>query len=326
MERSNQFLKKHPKTTKWSTSLLFLVLFLLFSCKEDGASHLAAGIQSCYESFNDNNWDDAIEVCIDVGTDETLHIAAQAYMARSGVSLFNIMLDLSDSTIDPSKIMFDKIPNTVTKRSDYNAALSIIMNDIGSKTENMYLESIILSGLLIFDQLKTLLTLEIDATTDQFVTCADDPSPGDITQCAFAPSNSLGTLTFGGLGANFYTKIYNNTGSDLDTVTHLDGIPRNVTIQKCTIQPKSLLNYNKIAVNEYYKDGIGIQSFRDALVTFKFYENMDDGSNFHRDIGLGDTYFCKGPGSLDLIPVEPTSDNMKLNDCEILGYLESPGF
>lgn len=324
MKRSIQFLINHPQTTILSMGLLFLLLFLFIGCKEQGSSHLAADVQSCKDYFNNSDWDNAIETCTDAGTDETLHYAAQAYMARSGASLFSIMLDLSDNTENTSKVMFDKIPNTAAKRSDYNRALSIIMEDIGGKTEDMYLESLILSGLLVFDELKTLIALDWSDVSDDFTSCVD-------TTCDFSPSFDVSsdTLIFNGLGSTFYTNICGNASSETDVSDDLrgEGFKRNITVDNCTIQADSLLNYNKIAVNAYYS--AGITEIKDALVPFKFYKNMDTGGNASENVGdlTSDVYFCKH--SIDastLIPTEPTSDDLKLSDCEILEYLKNPGF
>lgn len=323
MALSNHFQQNHQRTTKWSISLLFLVLFLLFSCQEDGASHLASEIQSCRDLFNQRSWDDAIEACEDAGTDETLHYAAQAYMARSGVSLFEIMLAISDSTEDPSKIMYDKIPDTAAKRSDCNKALSIIMDDIEVKTEDMYLESLILSGLLVFDQLKTLLVLDWDTTNEVFTTCADDSS------CTYTPdATNDGTddiLLFSGLGSTLYTSICGDSSSDVYNNADLgEGFNRDGTVFKCTIQSDSLLDYNNIAVNAYYAGGS--TEIKDAMLPFKFYENMDQGGNVSEDVGapINAVYFCDD--AVPLYTPEPTSDDRKLSDCEILSYLTDPGF
>ena len=323
MELSNQFQKNHRKATKWSISLFILMLLLLLSCKDDGASHLASEIQSCKDLFNQKSWNDAIDACEDAGTNETLHYAAQAYMARSGVSLFAIMIELNDNSAEANKLMFDKIPDTADKRSDYNKALSIIMDDISVKTEDMYLESIILSGLLVFDQLKDLLLLEWDSTNEEFTTCADTSS------CNFTPdATNDGTdniLLFSGLGSTFYTNICGDSSSDIYNNADLgEGFIRDGTVFTCTIQTDSLLDYNKIAVDAYYAGGT--VEIKDAMLPFKFYENMDQGGNASEDVGtpINTVYFCDD--TVPLYTTEPTSDDLKLSDCEILSYLTNPGF
>jgi hypothetical protein len=317
-----QFLRNHPKATILSTGLIFLLLILVASCKDDGSSHLAGEVQSCKDYFNSGAWSDAIETCEDAGTDETLHFAAQAYMARSGASLFSIMLALTEDSAAASKIMFDKIPNTAAKKSDYNRALSIIMDKISVKNGDMYLESLILSGLLIFDQLKSLLTLEWDATNDQFLTCADSSS------CSFAPDatfDGVNKLLFTGLGASFYNSICGDSSSDTYN-SNVGDVFRDGQVFGCTIQSGSLLKYNQLAVDEYY--AVGVTEIEDAMVPFKFYKNMDQGGNFSEFVGapLNTTvFFCDNAGITYLSP-EPTSDDFKLNDCEILEYLKNPGF
>ena len=316
-----QFLRNHPKATILSTGLIFLLLILVASCKDDGSSHLAGEVQSCKDYFNNSQWDDAIKACETAGTDETLHYAAQAYMARSGASLFAIMLDINDNSAAASKTMFDKIPNTAAKRSDYNSALSIIMDDISVKTEDMYLESLILSGLLVFDHLKTLITLEWDTTTDQFTSCID-------TSCSFSPDASTDPdpdlLIFGGLGSTFYTNICGDASYDTNVGNFAEIFDRNVTVDSCTIQSGSLLNYNKTAANQYYAGGTAV--FKDALIPFKFYEQMDQGGNVSEVVGaLGAVYFCNNGAVANLV-TEPTSDDLKLSDCEIMEYLKNPGF
>ena len=66
------------------------------------------------------------------------------------------------------------------------------------------------------------------------------------------------------------------------------------------------------------------------MVPFKFYKNMDNGANFNVTTNAGGditdpVYFCDNGGITYLSP-EPTSDDFKLNDCEILEYLQNPGF
>jgi hypothetical protein len=197
------------------------------------------------------------------------------------------------------------------------------MDDIEFITEDMYLESLILSGLLVFDQLKDLLTLEWDSTNDLFTTCADSSS------CSYAPdATNDGTddiLLFTGLGSTFYTNICGDSSSDAYNNVDLgEGFNRDGTVFKCTIQSDSLLDYNKIAVNEYYAGGS--TEIKDAMLPFKFYENMDQGGNVSEDVGapINTVYFCDD--AIPLYTPEPTSDDLKLSDCEILSYLTNPGF
>mgnify|MGYP004007399403 CR=1 FL=1 len=132
-------------------------------------------------------------------------------------------------------------------------------------------------------------------------------------------------LLFTGLGSTFYTNICGDSSSDAYNNVDLgEGFNRDGTVFKCTIQSDSLLDYNKIAVNEYYAGGS--TEIKDAMLPFKFYENMDQGGNVSEDVGapINTVYFCDD--AIPLYTPEPTSDDLKLSDCEILSYLTNPGF
>ena len=311
------------KLTVWSILILSVAIFAVIGCKDSSASHKAAESQSCLILFNDKEWDDAIKACTDAGGDENLHYAAQSYMSRAGISLFNLLIDISDSSSNASKIFYDKIPDTASKMSDYNKALNIIMNDINTRTSIMNLEATLLSGMLIFNELKSL--LDLTWQNDHFETCAGSPGAENITNCGFAPYDNASVLTFGGLGTVFYDHVCGDSSVVTDTGTHTDGVARNVTIHGCTIQTGSLMAYNATAVAAY--ENSGNSDIIDSIAPLKFKANMDQGANFNKSIGgLGNVFFCYNDVTNDPTPAKPVTDDAKLSDCEILGYLESPGF
>lgn len=329
---------------------LFLALFLFGSCwlwtgcKDTKATHEAGILESCKLLLNDRDWKEAINVCGDLDSDEGKHLTAIAYMGRSGLLISSILVELTDSSNSPSTLIFNYIPDTTAKVSDFKAALRILMDDISVKDQSIYLEGILLSSLLIFKELKTLLGLSL--VNGEIGTCAGDPA--DISNCDFAPSitevysstygyDVPGTLSFGGLGSAFYQGVCSDLTSDAavtvsktDTATEIAlslvgdpdygtidvDVTYDVTIDSAPVQAGSALYYNKIASEAYAVSGT------QDLSSLNFYSRMDSGTNFSVDVSpLPTVTFCNS-GAIE----PPDASDDVLSDCEILSFLENPGF
>ena len=306
------------------TAVTVLLLLAAEGCKDGKGTHLAAKTSKCKNYLDNSNWDKAIKTCQDLKTDDGYHKAAQAHMGRSGVDLFSLALELSEDSADATKLIYDKIPDTADKRSDYSKALALIMESVEKRTDVMYLEAVLVSGMLVFGELKKLLGLKL--SQDTFTTCAGATGSEDVTKCSFAPMADNTNLNFGGLGADFYSTTCGDSDSTTDTSSgDPPGVTRNVKVDGCTIQTDSMLHYNKIASEEYAK--IGAKKVVDAVKALNFHSKMDTGGNFHRDIGpLGNVYFCQDTGHMSLQPEKPVAGDGKLNDCEMLSYFENPNF
>jgi hypothetical protein len=324
--------------------IMSVVLVALAACKDTGATHVAAEEEACRILLDQRKWDDAISTCQGLTSDEGKHLTAIAYMGRSGLTVASMLIDLADDSKKPAEVLFSKIPDTAPATADYNAALGLIMSGIENKTTTMYLEAILLSGLLIFKELKTLIALTL--MDGQFVTCAGDPA--NIEQCDFAPriidvSSDLygrdipGYLQFNGLGSVFYQNICGaiggtedatDTSNDNETYIRIEtenhevygslsvDVTYDVAIDSCVIQEGSPLFYNKTASLAYADNG------SIDLSSLNFYSKMDGGENFSIEVDpLGAIAFCVA-GKIE----PPVALDARLSDCEILGFLENPGF
>lgn len=327
----------------------FLIAVLFFSgtfsgCKDSDAPHIAGELETCKILLDEQKWTDAIGACEGLESDEGKHLTAIAYMGRSGLTMVTILTALSDSSNTPSTLIFENIPDTATKVSDFKRALYKIMGEIEEKDQSMYLEAILLSSLLIFKELKTLLSLTLVNGT--LGTCAGDPA--DIDNCSFAPAivdvssdtygrDVPGYLVFGGLGTSFYQAIAGDLSSDTvvtdttrDTSTKISitteatsdygvvsvDVTYDVTVDSAVINTGSPLYYNKIASAAYAVDGTV------DLSSLNFYSKMDTGNNFTKEVSpLPVIAFCNA-GTI----TPPVASDGILNDCEILSFLESPGF
>ncbi len=308
-------------------------------CKDTEATHVAGGLETCKVLLDERQWADAIDACDDLESDEGKHLTAIAYMGRSGLTMASILTELSDSSSSPTGLLFDYIPDTPTKVSDYKKALNLLMAEIGVKDQTIYMEGILVSSLLIFRELKTLLSLT--KVSGQIQTCAGDPA--DVNNCGFAPSIGVvpvdipDSLVFGGLGSAFYEGICADISTDvfLGQSSH-DGtstLPFNisghppypdgagsltydVTVDSAIIQAGSPLYYNKVASEAYALVGT------EDLSSLSFYGKMDTGNNFSITVSPFDpAAFCKAGGILP-----PAAADLAINDCEILNFLENPGF
>lgn len=320
------------------------ILFLLISCtvhgcKDTEATHVAGLLETCKGLLDERNWADAIDACEEVETDEGRHLAALAYMGRSDLTMATLLVELSDGSTTPTSLIFSKIPDTDQKVSDFKKALNLLMGEIEDKNQTIYIESVLLSSLLIFKELKTLLGLSL--VSGEMKTCAGDPA--DITGCAFTPEitieNSIPkTLLFEGLGADFYEGLCRDITSDTDiassktdTTTTIENltiggggdytpgtydITHNVTVYGAAIGKGSALYYNKVASSEYAKVG------SEDLSSLSFYHQLDNGENFSITLSpLPNAKFCNS-GVID----PPDASDDVLSDCEILSFFENPGF
>ncbi|MCP4294982.1 MAG: hypothetical protein GY786_05200 [Proteobacteria bacterium] len=241
--------------------------------------------------------------------DEGRHLTAQSYLGRGGITLFNLTRDMADPANDPSTLLFDYAPDTTSDTNDDKAALDIMMaSTMKTKTQTMYLETLLVSSMLVFKELKTLLDLNL--TNGTITTCAD--SIGDILGCnKFAPGIVGLDISFPDLGTAFYDALCEHSSDHILSGYTVSGIRFNlVIINSCTIQTNSVLYYNKMPNQYYTGDGIS------GLSVFDFYNNMDTGNNFI--INPVNVSFCNDapPGG---VPIPDVSPDLKLNDCEILG-------
>lgn len=308
--------------------LLVIVSGSLLSCKDESAVNDSGKLETCRLYLDRSEWNSAVAACKDLESDEGRHLSALAYMGRSGFTISSLMLDLSESSGSATNLLYEKIPDTDAKKNDFKKALYKIMGEITNKTPTMYFEAVLLSSLIVFKELKTLLGLQI--VNGAIQTCAGASGSTDISNCSFAPTITTGpdTLHFSGLGSTFYKGVCGsieadttddaNVGTSKDTTTQFtDGvtITYDVTVDSCTVSEKSVLYYNKISSTEYGKSG------KLDLSVLNFYTKMDMGGNFVVTPNTVPISFCND----GQIAVPDASDD-KLNDCEILEYLKNPGF
>ncbi|MDH5559401.1 MAG: hypothetical protein OEY59_00940 [Deltaproteobacteria bacterium] len=327
--------------------ILFIVLTIaISSCQDTGPKTVAGKLESCKGFLDESAWSSAIDMCKDVSTDEGWHLTAQAYMGRAGLSMFSLLRSLTDPDAVPTNLIFGYIPDTTADSDDYKSALDAIMLKVETKTPTMYLESLLLSSMLVFREMKLLLGLGIDATGD-FTTCAGNPPA--VENCAFAPKITTITqtivgvdveipdqLVFGGLGASFYDNLCDNHIADPthDGVSTIDmtvdasvdvfdgandgimSVTHDVTADGCQIKNTSVLHYNKVANANF----AGMSTIS-ALSMLDFYSKFDSGVNFSIDIAtIGLVTFCKS-GIIE----PPAANDYWLNDCEVLNFLLNPG-
>ena len=325
----------------------FIALFILFhlaapavfmSCKDSSATTEAAKLEECKMLMDQEEWDDAIDMCEDVDTDEGWHLAAQAYMSRAGLSLTDLMMSMSsmDASSSPTDVLFENIPDTTDDRDDYRLALNRIMSKVDSKTSTMYFESLLLSSMLILKEMQDLLDLE--PTTDGYTMCID--ASGDMSDCSFSLDVTAdaggGLIEFSGLGNAFYDGICFNSDQSYDTTTEtivtlgdppsLDTtVDHDVTVDYGIISETSPLYYNMLAYKGYIDSLDPSSDLVEALAVLDFWSAMNGGGNFALELDES-----VGDGTLELchdgqITVPDVSDDF-INDCEVLEYLTDPGW
>src|SRR3989339_899507 len=250
------------KTNKFTIVKLLLTAMLaalLLGCKDEGATTQAGYLEDCKLYSDEMRWGKAIEACKLVDSDEGKHLLAQAYMGRAGIDFFGLMTRLATAD-NPMNLILDAVPSTAAKSKDYYRALAVIMDDIQVKSDTMYLEALILSSMLVYEQLVDLFKLKVKGSG--ISTCADVT----LKRCSFefTTTEVLGYTTglgFSGLGGGFYdnpcqvptktTSIAVSTHK-VHTVTNyitdlaLDqAIDYDMTIYSCDIKAKSPLAYNR---------------------------------------------------------------------------------
>lgn len=291
-----------------------LLVFAAQGCKDTSGSVVnttAAKERDCIEAINASNWDLAITTCSTVGTDEGYHYSAQAYMAKAGVILDEAALTSLSS--DPSLLLDAYIPDTAEKSDSLRSALDQLMGVISEKSAYIYFESMIVSSLLIYNELNQVVNAFVEPT-------ADIAGPSIIFY-GLDPADST---------ADFYQDLCGSVADNIDvTDTSHDGTTikssttptvtdfvYDVTVDSCVISHSSPFYYNKLA-NEGY-----IDSGSEAITELNFYNQINTGTNFSIDFGYGDLpviTFCE-----QIDPPEASDD--ALNDCEVLGALSSLGF
>ncbi len=282
------------------------LLVLPSGCKDTNASHDAAQLESCKLALDNSEWDDAISACEDASGDEGLHLKAQAYMGKSGISIVLLMLALSGGD-EAIATMFEAIPDTAAKAGYLKSAMDVMMSSrIETKTPTMYLETLLLSSLLIFYEMKNLVDLDFDNDGNPVYCNVLDAAAADA--CSFAPTpNANPGIEFPGLGSDFYDGICGESSSDTYVNVNVGSFFYDITVDSCTIQETSTLYYNKIAYENYTGSITGLDDL-------SFYPQMDNGQNF-TITGTPNISFC-GPGR---DPTPDVSDDT-LSDCEILHY------
>ena len=321
-----------------------IMLVMAPGCKDTSAVHQGGVLETCSGLIDEQNWTEAISVCPDVGNDEGWHKTAQAYMALSGLSLFNLVNTLISSEDGATSSIFGYVPDTTADVNNYKAALDALLGTdaagnplIQEKTQLIYLESLLISSMLILKELKTLLGLEL--VGDTFTTCSIDST---TDACSFIPtietSPYLGVgpeipdkITFGGMGSDFYSGICGIAGDpsyDGTTVTvfNIDiGVPygtvdvtidHDVTADGCAIQVGSPLYYNKIANQGFTGEGFEIT----GLEVLDFYPMMDSGGSFSFEILPSNSLAFCNAGQIE----PPGASDNALNDCEILAMFTDP--
>ena len=313
----------------WAITGLTLTLLVLNGCKDTGTVNEAGNLESCKILIDDQEWSSAIEVCEKVETDEGYHLTAQAYMGRSGIALFTLLDTLSGDNIDASTVLFKHIPDTTSDTNDYRSALQNLLTNMKVKDQIVYLESLILSGLLVFKELKTLLGLSVAGGV--WSTCAGSTdSTMDFRLCtSWGPrfpdtaDVSAGSISiFGGLGSDLYTNLCgaNSHDSTFDSTypqpIGAGTISSETTVDSCAIKVDSILDYNKTAYTNYTGD------LKTNLEPLYYYEKFDTGQNFEVSSATGPTVsFCH----TNYIALPDASDDI-INDCEMLNFLTNPGF
>ena len=322
-----------------------LFFLLLISCKDNSSTHVAGEEETCKLYMDQRNWGAAITVCKDISTDSGRHLTAEAYMERAGLSAMAVMQELmkDENSGNTSNVIFGFIPDAADDAADYQLALTYL-DAMTVKNQGTYFETILISSLLIFKQLKTLLSLSINSN-GEFVTCSMDPSSD--SSCSFLPTllESQVTptvevpekLTFAGLGKGFYNGVCgtandatHDTAFTVDVTSDEDDpastttpkekivvtVKTDFTVDNCSIQNGSPLYHNKTAFENF----TGISGIS-GLDNLNFYSKMDTGENFSFEVveATGDSpaqdlTFCNN-GFIAL----PEASDSKLNDCEIMG-------
>ena len=312
----NQQTKKAKLGLKILTALVFSLTLLLYGCKETPPSDEQSLLEQCRVYLDEGEWSDAVDACESAGGDEGYHKAAQAYMAKGGFSLYQLMLALVNDPTKVASIMFDFIPGTAANKSGFKTALTYLMGPkISTKSQEIYLESILVSSVLIFGELKDVFTLDI--TNDTFTMCSLDATSGSPSACGFTIGiDATPTLSFSGFGSSFYTNLCDNAEASHDGLFHAP-LNYDVTNDYCNVQVGSILQYHKAAHDAFVPSGRFVDGSGDILDILDFYTMFDSG--FTGDVS-GNS-LCH-PGYFAASDISP--DDGKIYDCEILGAMLDP--
>jgi len=337
---------RQNNTTAYLTGLLLILLFSFSvgGCKDTKATHEAGKLESCKVAMDQASWDTAITECGKLTTDEGLHLTAQSYMARAGVSLLDILTSMTGGSAAVSGL-FSAVPSTAATAADVKLALDS-MYLMKAPGQSVYLEALLLSSLLVIKELQGLVEMQV-AADGSITHCA---SSGSIDGCAFSLSLSQASFTaadvlagatvipvelsFTGLGTTFYDGLCGSSGGDTHNtkvvratsnvavpltspVTYYPiDITEKMTINKCTASTTSVLYYNNWAATN-------LTSTITGLDKLNFYVKIDTGQNYTKTFSAGMTT----PASVslcnaDAIPITGAAD-LEINDCEILYFLEN---
>jgi len=324
--------------------LLFAVALGASGCKDTKASHAAGLLETCKLALDASTWDTAVTECSKVQTDEGYNLTAQAYMARAGVSLIDILTSMTGGSAAISGL-FGAVPTTAAQAADVKLALDSMFL-MKTPTQSVYLQGLLLSSLLVIRELQTLVGLQVDAS-GSITHCA---ASGSIDGCSFKLSLSKTTYTtadvlagasipvdlnFTGMGTALYDGLCGASGGDTHNtkvvraysdvavipattpVTYYPvDITEKLTINKCTVSTTSVLYYNNLAATNLTSSITGLDKLN-------FYVKLDTGQNYTKTFSAGMT----SPATVslcnaDAIPASGATD-LALNDCEVLYFLEN---
>ncbi|MDT8445950.1 MAG: hypothetical protein RRB13_03505 [bacterium] len=319
--------------------LLFFLLLVfsawgLSSCKDGTKTHEAANLEACKVAIDNQEWDAAVSSCAEVQTDEGYHLTAQAYLARGGVALFDV---LSAMTGDNSSFstLFNALPTTAAQVADIKLGLTALAK-IEAPDSFVYTEGLLASAMVILQALKAELSLDVaaDGTVSH---CA---SGGSIDGCSFGLTLSdteytasdvvAGavpvTATFSGLSNDLYNSLCDTQDSTSDSAKVVSGrdssdtydvnVTEDFTVNGCTVATTSVLWFNQWASTGLATTG----STLTALDQLKFYSSIDTGNNFSKEVSASllnpiTISICNS----DAIPTTASGD-LLVNDCEMLSF------
>ncbi len=307
------------------------VLGLLWGCKDTEMTDSASLLEQCRIHLDEGEWSDAIDVCEEAGGDDGYHYAAQAYMGQGGLSLFELVKIMSNSTDSSgaASAIYSFVPDSSDDKTSFQKALEFLMGTkIGEKSQTVYLEGLLVSSILVFTELKDL--FKITESGGTFSTCeVDVTDDADPAKCGFTvdvSADATPTLSFSGLGSTIYQNLCCNLDSASCTIVDSTqdastDIPLNVhydvTMDSCTIGASSVLQYNKNAYDNFIVTEAFKSGGTSVLTPLDFYTSFDSGDRFDTS---GDTIpLCRPAKFIDI-----TSDNGEVYDCEIIGAVFDP--
>ncbi len=320
------------KTGKLKPLIIILVILgLLWGCKDAELSDNASLLEQCRIHLDEGEWSDAVEVCTEAGGDDGYHYAAQAYMGQGGLSLFELVKFMSNSSDSSgaASAIFSFVPDNSDDKTSFRKALDFLMGTkIGEKSQTVYLEALLLSSILVFTELKDL--FKITESGGTFSTCdVDVTDDADPAKCEFTvdvSADATPTLSFSGLGSTFYENLCCNLDSasctqvdstqDASTDVALNVI-YDVTMDSCTIGSNSVLQYNKNAYDNFIVTEAFKSGGTSVLTPLDFYSSFDSGDRYDAS---GDTIPLCRPARFGDI----TADNGEIYDCEIIGAVFDP--